>query len=369
MASQVSIVRCASYEQAAVTQAVRDAVEKLGGLRTFVKPGQNVLIKPNLLSAKPPERAVTTHPTVVRAVIELVREAGATPRVGDSPSTAYKGIQNLWDVTGMAAVCRETGTELLSFEAAGVVKVGEFYVAKPIAEADVILSLPKLKTHTLTVITCAIKNMFGVLPGMRKAEYHRNFTRPKTFVPILVQLLASVRPRLSILDAVVGMEGDGPAVGTPKPIGAIMASEDPVAMDAACAALVGLEPRKVPLIRQAAERGLGEADLSRVEILGEAIASVKPAEFKLARTTAVRFVPEFMLSMARPLVWIRPTFGPTCEGCGQCVKKCPVQALTLVDKRPVLDEDKCIECLCCHELCPRDAVDVRLSWLARMLTV
>ena len=373
MATRVSIERCNSYDRAVVTEAVRRAVDGVGGMARFVSRGARVLIKPNLLSAKPPERAVTTHPEIVRAVALLVLEAGGVPQVGDSPAAAYRGIENLWAETGMRGVCDELGVELVNFEKAGPVAVdGEtmsFHIARHAVEADVIVSVPKLKTHGLCVMTGAIKNMYGTLPGMMKAEYHRTFTKPQTFNPILPELYRAVRPALSIMDAVVAMEGDGPAAGAPKQIGAVLASEDAVAVDAVCSELTRLSPRRVPAVRLAAERGVGVADLGQIDVIGCPIADVKPDEFRHARTTPLRFIPEFMLALARPFVWIRPRFGPRCEGCGLCAKKCPVQALHIENERPVLDANRCIECLCCHEICPAEAVEVDMSFLARMMSM
>jgi len=369
----VCIERCDSYDRTAVRSAVQRAVDRLGGMERFVRPGARVLIKPNLLSAKTPDRAVTTHPEVVRAVAEMVLEAGAVPRIGDSPSAAYKGIEHLWQETGMRNVADELNVELVSFEKEAPVRVQaggmEFYLARPVVEADAIVSLPKFKTHSLCVFTGAIKNLYGTLPGMMKAEYHRKFPKPQSFNPILPRLYEAVKPAVSIMDAVVGMEGDGPAAGAPKQIGAILASEDAVALDSVCAHIAGLDPLKVPALRLGAEQGIGVADLDRIRVVGTPMADVKPARFRLARTTPLRFLPEFLLALVRPFVWIRPRFGPACQGCGLCVKKCPVQALRLENKRPVLDANKCIECLCCHELCPSDAVDVDMSFLVKLVSI
>lgn len=368
----VSLERCPSYDPPIVRDAVRAAVELLGGIRRFVRTGQRVLLKPNLLVPRPPEDAITTHPALVAAMIALVQSVGATPVVGDSPGLVTQGIENVWRETGMAAVCEEAGVELLSFEAAGAEAVQvagrTLHLSKAVTEADVVISLPKLKTHTMTVLTCAVKNLYGTLPGLGKADWHAKLPKPSTFQLLLVDVLEAARPALTVVDAVIGMEGDGPSAGSPKALGFLAASADPVALDTVCAHVVGLPADRIRYLAAAHERGLGVADMERIEIAGESPARLRPDEFRPARTTALQFVPEFLLDLVKPLVWVRPGFGAGCKQCGECVRKCPAGALTRGETAPVLDEDRCIECFCCHEICPESAVELRLSWVVRLFT-
>ena len=367
----VALARCASYDAAAVDEAVSAALEPLGGIGAFVKPGQRVLVKPNLLLPRPPEDAVTTHPAVAAAVLRLVKEAGGQAVLGDSPGLISHGIENVWRDTGMAQACEEAGVEAVSFETAGVARVvvrgRELHVSRAVADADVVISLPKLKTHTITVFTCAVKNVYGALPGMSKADWHSRLPKPQAFQALLVDVLEAVRPELSIVDAVVGMEGDGPSAGSPKPFGFVAASADPVALDATCARILGFTPEKILWLRLAQERGLGAIDADRIRTEGVDPDQLRPESFRPARTTSLRFVPEFLLNLASPFVWVRPGFGPDCEQCGQCVTKCPADALAMGASRPELDKDKCIECFCCHEICPASAVTVELSFVAKLL--
>ncbi len=363
----VALERCASYDDA--DAAVRRAVDRLGGMAAFVQPGQRVLVKPNLLMPRPPEAAVTTHPAVVGAVIDLVQEAGGRVVVGDSPGLISDGIENVWRETGLAAACERRGAELVSFETAGVerrvVRGREIHLSKQVVDADVVISVPKLKTHQITLLTCAVKNTYGCLPGMSKADWHRRLPKPRRFEELLVDVFEAVRPALSVVDAVTAMEGDGPSAGRPKPLGFVAAGADAAALDAVCAAVIGLKPEQIGFLRIAAARGLGETDLGRIRCEGASPEELKPKDFALARASALRFAPEFLLNLISPFVWVRPGFGDACKQCGECLAKCPVGALTMGEDRPVLDADKCIECFCCHEICPESAVFVQLSFLAR----
>ena len=367
----VSLQRCASYDGSVVDAAVQELVSAVGGMGSFVQPGERVLIKPNLLMPKEPDAAVTTHPALVAAAIRLVKAAGATPVVGDSPGLVTHGIENVWRETGMSQVCEEAGVQLVSFEAAGAerVTIGArvLHISKVVSDADVVISLPKLKTHSMTMLTCAVKNLYGALPGMSKADWHSRLPKPSTFQGLLVDVLDAVRPALTIADAVVGMEGDGPSAGKPKALGFLAASADPVALDAICATILGLPPRKIRYLNMAEQRGIGVADVGRIETVGVSPEQLQPDAFRPARTSALQFVPEFLLNMVRPFVWVRPGFGPGCKLCGQCVEKCPAGALELGETSPVLDASKCIECFCCHEICPESAVYLHLSLLARLL--
>lgn len=370
--SKVSLQRCASYDPEAVAASVVALLEPLGGIAAFVKAGQRVLLKPNLLLPSAPEAAVTTHPAIVAAVISAVKSAGGVPVVGDSPGLITHGIENIWRETGMAQVCEDAGVELVSFETAGVERIetgGQvLHISKAVTDADVVISLPKLKTHSMTVFTCAVKNLYGTLPGMSKGDWHAHLPKPSTFQGLLVDVLEAVRPDLSIIDAVVGMEGDGPSSGAPKELGFLAAGVDPVALDSVCASIIGLEPRRIRYLLMAAERGLGVMDEERIEIVGAEQDQLRPESFEPARTSKLQYIPEFLLNAVKRWVWVRPGFGPECKLCGQCVEKCPANALAMGEKHPLLDSDKCIECFCCHEICPESAVELRLSRLARLFS-
>ena len=331
------------------------------------------MVKPNLLSAREPERAVTTHPSLVQAVVEEVQKLGATAVIGDSPGGVEKGIERLWENTGMAEVSKATGAELLSFEKTGVVKrttgSGKIYwVAKPSVECDAIISLPKLKTHSLCLMTCALKNMFGVIPGFRKGEYHKQAPKPKAFAQIIVDVYSVARPQVNLVDAVVCMEGDGAASGDPRYLGILMASEDAVAIDAICASLMGLKPEEVEITAEAASRGLGEISLDRIEIIGEDLNELKGLDFKLPSNRFIRLIPKFLVNLLAPYIWVRPAIlDGNCNNCNVCVDNCPVKTIRAADPTPVYDYENCINCMCCQELCPHNAVFLEKSWLAKKI--
>jgi uncharacterized protein (DUF362 family)/Pyruvate/2-oxoacid:ferredoxin oxidoreductase delta subunit len=366
----VTIVSCAGYEPGTIRESLARSLEPLGGIEAFVRPGQRVLLKPNLLSAKDPSRAITTHPNLVEAVAEEVRAAGAHPFVGDSPGGAIRGIRRVWANTGMEEMARRAGLELANFEASGSkgIRFGEhtFYISKPVLDADVIINLPKLKTHSLTLLTCAVKNMFGVMPGFRKGEQHKRYPKPAEFARMLVHLYKLVTPSLSIVDAVLAMEGNGPSSGRPRMLGVLMAGEDAVAIDAVAARLIGFPDGAIDTTRIAAEMGLGEGRLGELSIVGDA-AEARAEGFALPSNRAVRLVPGPIARLVAPLVTVRPVIDPSrCTGCGFCAESCPVKTIEkdggvyrIVDKR-------CIRCLCCHELCPEASIDIKLSPLARL---
>ncbi len=370
MKNRVSIERCQDYLLDNVRGAVKKSFSNLGGLDKFVKAGDKVLIKPNLLSAKDPSRAITTHPSVVQAVAEEVLALKAKPYIGDSPGGADRGVKRVWDNTQMSLASHNSGVPLVSFEEKGVEQrkshTGKtYYIARPVLEADVIISLGKVKTHTLTLMTGAIKNMFGVIPGFRKGEYHKEAPKPENFAEVIVDIFSLVKPRITLMDAVVGMEGDGPSSGDPKYLGFLLASEDAVALDAATSKILGFKDGEIDSTRIAAKRGLGAADFSQIEITGEKIENVKPASFALPSNRLLKLVPKFLVDLLGPLVWVRPNiYDGTCTNCNICVTNCPLKTISAGKQKPVFDYSRCVNCMCCQELCPQKAIYLEKSWLA-----
>ncbi len=367
----VSLVRCSSYEADEIRPALRRAIEPLGGIEAFMKPGQRVLLKPNLLSAKDPLRAVTTHPNLVEAVAEEVRRVGAVPFVGDSPGGAMRGIKRVWANTGMEEMAGRAGLELVNFEASGSkgIKFGKhtFYVAKPVLDADVIINLPKLKTHSLTLLTCAVKNMFGVMPGFRKGEQHKLYPKPAEFAQMLVHLYKLVPPSLTIVDAVLAMEGNGPSSGQPRWLNILMAGEDAVAVDAVAGRFIGFPDGFVDTTRIATEMGLGEGRVEHLNLVGDA-ARENAEGYLLPSNRVQKLVPRFLVKLVAPLVRVKPVIIPAkCTGCGFCAESCPVKTIRKDGAHYKIFDKHCIKCLCCHELCPESSIEIKLSWLARFI--
>ena len=371
MPTSVSIVRCTEYDGTKVLAAVRRAVDLLGGIGTVVRPGDRVLIKPNLLKSSPPEAAVTTHPEIVRAVIRLVREAGGRPTVGDSPGIG--DLRRVCRKAGLLAVLAEEGVELADFEtAAGLKGQGRFQrfeVARSASDADVIINLPKLKTHGMTVLTGAVKNLFGCIPGTRKVQWHFNTgVNREAFMQMLVDLSALLKPRLSIMDAVVGMEGNGPGSGDPRKIGILLAGADPVAVDAVAGAIVGIDPEQLPVLRAAAAAKVGETVLERITISGEDLAAVRVSNFRLPPREHPEWpLPEWMRRTLKEALTTRPVIDQgACIGCGVCQGHCPQQAISGSGRDLAIDYRNCIRCFCCQEFCPQGAITVGKGWVLRL---
>ena len=377
--STVSIVKCSDYEQAKVDGAVQEAIDLLGGIVQYVRPGDRVLLKINLLAGTAPEKAVTTHPAVVRAMIGQVRAAGATPLVGDCSGHEGPPIRGRYlggcRQAGIQQVCQEEGVELVHLSAESVEMDNpqgrafkRFTLAKGVVDADVVINLPKLKTHGLTLFTGGVKNNFGCLPGLHKAQMHLRAQGAEYFSQMLVDLLLAVRPALTVMDAVVGMDGDGPRNGRPKQIGAILAGADPVALDAVACAMVGIEPLMVPTTRLAHEQGVGVGDLARIELLGEPLEAMRVADFRLPSGSATSFRATGLLRFLQGRLVAKPVLvAERCQGCWVCVEHCPAEALSKNERQPTFDYGKCIHCYCCQELCPNDAIKLRRPLLARML--
>jgi len=365
--SDVSLVRCADYDRERTFAAVRSAVDLFGGMRAFVKPGERVLIKPNLLKARPPEAAVTTHPEVVRAVIRLVQEAGASAVVGDSPGMG--DLKKVAEKAGILSVVNEEGAELADMDEAVQVKNSgrfqRFEIARHAYEADAIINLPKFKTHGMTTLTGAVKNLFGCVPGKRKVQWHFNTgVNHQLFMTMLVELSAVLAPRLTIMDTIVGMEGNGPGSGTPRPIGVIIAGRDPVAVDAVSARLVGVVPESLPILRAARAAGIGETRLDRIEVIGDPLASAAVSHFLLPPHAHLEWrLPEWARKSLKNAFTTKPLINPDqCIRCGICQGHCPQGAIESKGEKLEIRYRDCIRCFCCQEFCPQGAITVGKGW-------
>jgi uncharacterized protein (DUF362 family)/Pyruvate/2-oxoacid:ferredoxin oxidoreductase delta subunit len=374
----VSIAKCDTYELGNVRSALVEALEPLGGMGAFVSPGQRVLLKPNLLMPVRPERAVATHPAVVEVVVELVQEIGGEPFIADSPGGPLHTkvvMHRLYRDTGLQAVAERTGVVLYHDAEAVQVSTPEGMLLKRLdllkayQEADVIISLPKLKTHNLTTISGAIKNLFGLVPGMTKPAYHTKLPEVNIFCDMLLDIVAHVCPALSIMDGVVGLEGDGPGLhGTPRQVGVLLAGTDAVAIDATACRIMGLVPDRLPLFRAAERRGWWPMDIA---VAGTPIAEVAVPDFRPPRITqsmtwglgrgwATRFATKALAPFPVPQ-------RDRCTACRTCVHMCPQQAIDIVEQLAVVDYGRCIRCYCCHEICPEAAIDLRFSRLGRLM--
>jgi len=340
----------------------------LGGIEKFAKCGDTVLIKPNLLSARLPEEAVCTHPEVVRAAIRLVKRTGAVPVVGDSPGTflVTKEIDEVYGKTGIKDIAEEEGAELVRFDKSRMVK--GYPIAEEALLASLILSLPKLKTHVLTVMTGAVKNTFGMVPGLFKSHCHKKSPQPKNFVKILLDVYEIATPGLSIMDGIIGMDGEGPAAGNPVNTGLVAASADGVSLDAVISKIAGVPPSKDIIVNEARRRKIGEADISKIEVLGEPIETVRLKKFRLPVTSsAINALPDFVMNLMYGALSFRPFIDEKiCVKCGICKNTCLVDAININKSESRIRDGICIRCFCCHEMCPYKAIYIKKGLLTKL---
>lgn len=379
MSNHVSIEKCDSYEDHEVRKAIKACLSPLGGLESVVADGDHVLVKLNLLSAKSPEAAVTTHPSVVKAIVELVQELGAKPVLGDSPgggstTASYKA---LLEKTGIRDVADDTGCEIVRFDEAkreiASIKAKTFKKltpAKAVTEADVIIGLPKLKTHNLTYFTGAVKLLYGYIPGLFKTEYHLHTANDiNLFADLLLDIHETYPPALTLMDAIVGMEGAGPSNGKPRKIGLVMASKSCTALDYVAVTIAGFDPMTVPTVRLAKERGVGPDHLEDVTIYGEQVEPLVMENFEKTLTASLSRAPPFLINALKRFIAVKPVIDvSSCKRCGECSRACPPNAIVLKKARvPDINYSKCIRCYCCQELCPEGAIIVSVPLIRRLL--
>lgn len=370
--SVVSIGECSSYKLELVENAIQSCVNDLGGVSSFIKTGDKVLIKPNMLQAKPPEEAITTHPQLLEAVINIIQDAGGIALVGDSHGGPAEGLKRYWDATGYSEVCNRLNVELVNFEKSGVhIKERNgwrYYIAKPVLDCDCLINLPKLKTHSLTVFTCAIKNMYGSIPGQQKTEYHKLAPKTTDFAELVVDIYALTKPRLNIVDGVVAMQGMGPSAGNPFDLGLILASTDGLALDSYICHMLGKNPLKVPINKIAYEQGLGEVNIDEIDVSLD-VPIIKDFKWPSNIAGTMDRIPEPILRGLLNLMWSRPAIkSEDCIKCSKCIESCPVNAITNNLIIPDFDYSECINCLCCMEMCPEKAVYLERSLLEKVIS-
>ena len=352
-----------------------EALAPIHGL-DWVTPGMKIAVKANLMMLKKPEKAATVHPEVAFALCELLIEKGASVVLGDSPGGPFNAsyLSQIYSSTGMRRVL-EAGARLnedfstLDVSYPEAVAANEFQITNYLLEADAIIDLCKLKTHGLMAYTGACKNLFGVIPGTRKSESHYRYSTHASFANMLVDLCEYCKPRLSIADAVMAMEGNGPSGGEPRFMGALLASFNPHALDVAGAHLMNLGICDVPTLQAAQERGLIPNDISGLTMFGDLESFVIP-DFKLTPKQDVQLWGPKNPAVAKVLTRMfasTPRVGRAgCIGCGECKNVCPAGAIRISDKTAVIDTKRCIRCFCCQEFCPKGVITVPRPCVARM---
>jgi len=350
--AKVSIIK-ATYSD----PGIETLLAPLGGMEQFVKKNEKVLLKVNLLSGKEPEKAVTTHPEFVRAVAKAVREAGGEPYIGDSPAGPFskrnliKAYERsgLEDLAGEEEIPLNFDTGVKKLDIPNGKRMQRSLICNYVLNADKVIALPKLKTHSFQYMTLACKIMYGVVPGLTKAKYHAQFPRRVSFADMMLDILTIVKPHLYIMDGIMGMQGQGPGSGDPVKMDLVLASTDYVAMDISVCKILGVEPVGIPALKRAKVRGLWP---ERIDYPIKEPEDVAYKGFRLPNTA------DHLLTGKKP-PRKSPVITDKCTACGDCESICPKNAVKVQGQMAEVTYSKCIRCFCCHEVCPEDAIMLR----------
>lgn len=394
---EVAAAVCPDYAPDHCAAAVERLAELCPALQR-IQPGQRVLLKVNLVTGLKPERAGTTHPALVSALSAWLRDRGVSVTIGDGPGGAFTKayLDGVYALTGMRRAAAESGAALNEDFRVAHAEVPEARVLKRfdytawLDAGDCIINFCKLKSHGMMGLSCAVKNMFGAIPGLTKPAYHYRFPNYADFADMLIDLNEHFRPVLNLADAVVCMEGNGPTAGTPRRMGLLLASESPYALDLAAARLIGLEAGQIPTLERACQRGLAPGTALDVPLaLGEDFPETGETESSWARLDAFR-LPDFQSPAAetgmedflhgqgflarsgnrivRDVLAVHPRLrAAQCVGCKRCAGLCPVKAITMQNGKPRIDRARCIRCFCCQEFCPAGALQAKRSRLGDAL--
>lgn len=374
---KVVIKKVGSYDSRTVYIAVKEIMLQQR-INRLVNRDTKILIKPNMLSRHTPDKAVTTNPVVVDCVIAVLKEFGAKAEnitlADSSGGPASRGvIQGNYNTCGFSLVAEKHNVNLYTKMSSRTLKtdgvmVKEFEVMRPAVESDLIINLAKFKTHVMTGMTGAVKNMFGVVPGLKKAEFHMRFPDKENFANMLIDLCQAVKPTFTIVDGIQAMEGDGPAGGSVRNLGLLLAGSDPYKIDMAMAYIMGFEAENLPVLKAAMDRGLVPARLEMTDITGDVQRYQRCEGYILPRSYRL----DFGDHVPRALRWATPAVEkflapkpkinkPRCIGCGKCRSICPQKTIEIKDKKAVINLKNCIKCFCCHEMCPVKAIDIKRS--------
>lgn len=378
----VSLRKCNDYEYDNIKKSIEMMLDDLGGIEKFVSKNSKVLIKPNLLMKKRPEEATTTHPMVVKVLCEKLLKLNCEVIIGDSPGGPYTvtSLKGIYKSSGMKDVADELGITL-NYDISDV-KVENYDanalkymdIITPITKVDHIINICKFKTHGMATFTGGVKNLYGCIAGLKKAEIHYRFPTEELFCEeVLLDICSYVNPTLTIMDGVVGMEGDGPSAGIPRHLGVMLASQSPYALDAVACKIINLNSDRVPTLRGSIKRGYIKEDFSDINILGEDIEKLIIKDFKIPSTSKdfrllKSSLPKFLHEPITKLITPKPVVRhKDCIKCGKCIQACPAKVMSFNENKVTINLDNCIRCYCCHELCPKKAVDIKRNFIFKLI--
>ncbi|MCT4596115.1 MAG: DUF362 domain-containing protein [Anaeromicrobium sp.] len=376
----VSLMKCTEYEYDLIERALLKSFENLGGISKFINKGDKVLLKLNLLMKKKPEEATTTHPIFTKALAKILIDHGAEVIIGDSPGGPFNTsiLKGIYRACGIEKIANEVGAKLNYNTNTMEIKNEDGLILKKIVgievlkEVDKVISVSKLKTHGMMMFTGAVKNMFGIVAGLEKAEYHVRMPNNEDFSNALVDICIAAKPILSFMDGIVGMEGEGPSAGEPRKVGVIIGSTSPYELDVVATSIIGLDPIKVPTIKRCVERNLCSGKLEDINLMGEDINKFILNDFVIPEIRSLDLLdgklPKFIRDILNNLLQPKPVFNhDECVGCSDCADNCPPRVIEMVNNRPVVNLDGCIRCFCCQELCPVKAILIHRPLLMKLL--
>lgn len=370
MKERVCLSACETYQYEKIRAVLKEQFAALA-VRELIKPGALAVLKPNLLARAAPDSAIVTHPLVTAAAASLLKDLGARVLVAESPGGPYTlgALKGIYKACGYAEMAQAYGVELnldcsfSDFKAPNGRRSKLFPIIAPIQNADLIVDLAKMKTHCMTGMSGAVKNLFGTVPGLMKPELHCRFPQKEEFAEMLVDLCESLAPRLCVVDAVTAMEGNGPSGGNPRFVGALISSRSPYAADVLAARLMGISAGDIPMLKNAVDRGLCPGSAEQLDIVGGPVEQFVVPDFLEPESKSGDFLdrlPKFLrpaaAKIATPVPKIRTK---DCIGCGKCAQSCPQHTIRVVDGKAQIQYGNCIRCYCCHEMCPIHVIDIK----------